>query len=56
VNKEKILAVSVVVFMVAVEAAISTFVGASGDSTLAGVILFIGLEAMRHWRIYMKQS
>ncbi|MBE0184158.1 hypothetical protein FOT90_00915 [Klebsiella aerogenes] len=57
-NKEKLLSASAIAATVIGEAIISTAVGASGTydhpATFAGVMLFIGLEAMRHWRMNMR--
>lgn len=59
-NTEKYISVGKIVLVVAGEAVISFFVGASGTyenpQTLAGVMLFIGLEALRHWRVQMRRG
>lgn len=59
-DKEQIKSIGGVVLMVIAEAAVSIVVGGSGSyeapSTLAGVVLFIGLEAMRHWRLHLKHK
>ncbi|EMK1731223.1 hypothetical protein V8N76_004529 [Salmonella enterica] len=49
-----------VVAVVAVEAFAGYVVGSQYTDTdipmLAGVILFVGLEAMRHWRMQMRRT
>ncbi|MCS2172779.1 hypothetical protein MUU46_21075 [Scandinavium sp. TWS1a] len=59
-NTEKYISVGKVALVVAGEMAISFLVGVTGTyenpQTLAGVMLFIGLEALRHWRVQMRRG